>query len=57
MSANREAWMQQIRDEIALEREACAEVCDEVARDEKYREDVRLGAQLCAAAIRARGEQ
>ena len=47
---------------FAIEREACAKVCDaEVRRETQNQntaevEGVRLGARFCAAAIRARGQ-
>jgi hypothetical protein len=41
---------------IALEREACAKVCDERAASAPIGSDEQCEAEDCAAAIRARGQ-
>ena len=55
-----------VRKAVAKEREACAQVCEEVAREYEerhrgcYPDDIvpaEMGADACAAAIRARGQK
>jgi DNA-binding transcriptional MerR regulator len=44
-------------DAVAAEREACAKVCETLAKNKKeYTEAFRNGADWCAEYIRARGE-
>ena len=48
----------QIHEQIAIEREACAKVCDELVTHARAGDDrnATLAAFSCAAAIRARGQ-
>ena len=52
-----------VREAVAAEREACAKVCDEFVKQwdavstEGYYGNMADGADQCAEAIRARGEQ
>ena len=56
----------QIAERLLTEREACAKVCDEISEEYGRREsrrypglrtDAEMGAGVCAAAIRARGNK
>ena len=49
----------QIDEKIAIEREACARVCDELVTHTQARDDrdATLAAFSCAAAIRTRGKK
>jgi hypothetical protein len=52
-----EHWTEYERSIAAVEREACAKVCDDINAKYKWPDDVaeRVASQWCADAIRARG--
>ena len=52
------AWViKLVNDAIAIERENCAKVCDGSANEALNLWPFRMGANHCAAAIRARGQE
>lgn len=57
------AWPELLKAAVDSEREACAKVCDAVLTDvvinapEEYKCGRDMGATVCAAAIRARGDK
>ena len=52
------AWViKLVNDAIAIEREACAKVCDESANEAPNSWQFRMGANHCADFIRARGQE
>ena len=56
IESEKRGWLHAIDKMVAAEREACAKVCDEQSQLQ-LDERVMRGIDVCAAAIRARGEK